>query len=148
MGESIIAGLLRGKLVEPRQIVGSEPRAERREQLAAQYGVRMVASNLEAAVGAIPVASGDRGVLSDKQERPLMERRYSCLIRFAVTGVALRRVKPRCALAHPAGQKAIARASVGRVKWAQHEIPMDAWFSCGDHRRLRAGDRGQPVGSN
>jgi pyrroline-5-carboxylate reductase len=52
MGESIIAGLLRGKLVEPRQIVGSEPRAERREQLAAQYGVRMVASNLEAAVGA------------------------------------------------------------------------------------------------
>jgi pyrroline-5-carboxylate reductase len=52
MGESIIAGLLRGKLVEPHQIVGSEPRAERREQLASQYGVRMVASNLEAAVGA------------------------------------------------------------------------------------------------
>ena len=49
MAESIIAGLLRGKLVEPAQIVGSEPRADRREELAGQYGVRMVASNLEAA---------------------------------------------------------------------------------------------------
>jgi pyrroline-5-carboxylate reductase len=52
MAESIIAGLLRGKLVEPGQIVGSEPRAERREELTAQYGVRMVASNVEAAAGA------------------------------------------------------------------------------------------------
>ena len=49
MAESIIAGLLRGKLVEPNRIVGSEPRVERREELASQYGVRMVASNLEAA---------------------------------------------------------------------------------------------------
>jgi pyrroline-5-carboxylate reductase len=49
MAESIIAGLLRGKLVEPRQIVGSEPRPERRAELESQYGVRMVASNLEAA---------------------------------------------------------------------------------------------------
>jgi pyrroline-5-carboxylate reductase len=52
MAESIIAGLLRGKLVGPRQIIGSEPRPERREELARQYGVRMVASNLEAAQGA------------------------------------------------------------------------------------------------
>lgn len=49
MAESIIAGLLRGKLVEPGQIVGSEPRLERREELTRLYGVRMVASNLEAA---------------------------------------------------------------------------------------------------
>jgi pyrroline-5-carboxylate reductase len=52
MAESIIAGLLRGKLVGPGQIVGSDPRPERREELAGQYGVRMVASNLEAASGA------------------------------------------------------------------------------------------------
>jgi len=52
MAESIIAGLLRGKLVEPRQIVGSEPRPERRAELESQYGVRMVASNVEAAAGA------------------------------------------------------------------------------------------------
>ncbi|HEY1167904.1 MAG TPA: pyrroline-5-carboxylate reductase [Candidatus Limnocylindrales bacterium] len=49
MAEAIIAGLLRGSLVEAAQIVGSEPRADRREELASQYGVRMVASNLEAA---------------------------------------------------------------------------------------------------
>jgi pyrroline-5-carboxylate reductase len=49
MAESIIAGLLRGSLVAPGRIVGSEPRAERREELIAKYGVRMVASNLEAA---------------------------------------------------------------------------------------------------
>ena len=49
MAESIIAGLLRGNLVEPGRIVGSEPRAERREELTTRYGVRMVASNLEAA---------------------------------------------------------------------------------------------------
>ena len=48
MAESIIAGLLRGKLVPPGRIVGSEPRAERRDELAGQYGVRMVASNVEA----------------------------------------------------------------------------------------------------
>jgi pyrroline-5-carboxylate reductase len=52
MAESIIAGLLRGKLVGPGQIVGSEPRPERREELERQYGVRMVGSNLEAAVAA------------------------------------------------------------------------------------------------
>ena len=49
MAESIIAGLLRGKLVGPNQIVGSEPRQDRRDELARQYGVRMTASNLEAA---------------------------------------------------------------------------------------------------
>jgi pyrroline-5-carboxylate reductase len=49
MAEAIIAGLLRGKLVDKDHIVGSEPRAERREELTRQYGVRMVASNLEAA---------------------------------------------------------------------------------------------------
>ncbi len=52
MAEAIIAGLLRGKLVGPQQIVGSEPRADRREELVSQYGVRMVASNLDAAVDA------------------------------------------------------------------------------------------------
>ena len=52
MAESIIAGLLRGKLVGPDQIVGSEPRPERREELVSRYGVRMLASNLEAAAGA------------------------------------------------------------------------------------------------
>jgi pyrroline-5-carboxylate reductase len=48
MAEAIIAGLLRGKLVPADRIVGSEPRQDRRDELTGQYGVRMVASNLEA----------------------------------------------------------------------------------------------------
>jgi pyrroline-5-carboxylate reductase len=52
MAESIIAGLLRGQLVGPSQIIGSEPRQDRRDELTRQYGVRMTASNVEAALEA------------------------------------------------------------------------------------------------
>jgi pyrroline-5-carboxylate reductase len=52
MAEAIIAGLLRGKLVQAHQIIGSEPRQERRDELVKAYGVRMTASNLEAATAA------------------------------------------------------------------------------------------------
>ncbi|MET0625459.1 MAG: pyrroline-5-carboxylate reductase [Pyrinomonadaceae bacterium] len=49
MAEAMIAGLLRRQLVERAQIVGSHPRATRREELQTQYGVRMFESNREAA---------------------------------------------------------------------------------------------------
>ena len=52
MAEAIIAGVLRGHLVEPSQIVASNPRAERREQLTAVHGIRAVAANGEAVDGA------------------------------------------------------------------------------------------------
>jgi len=52
MAEAIIAGVLRGRLVEPSQIVASHPRPERREQLATAHGIRTVASNGEAVDGA------------------------------------------------------------------------------------------------
>jgi pyrroline-5-carboxylate reductase len=52
MAESMIAGLLRGHLVEPSQVVASHPRRERREQLAAEYGVAVSASNVDAVDGA------------------------------------------------------------------------------------------------
>ena len=48
MAESMIAGLLRGNLVEPGQIVASHPRPDRREALAAIHGIRTVTSNAEA----------------------------------------------------------------------------------------------------
>ncbi|MGZ6338756.1 MAG: pyrroline-5-carboxylate reductase [Candidatus Limnocylindrales bacterium] len=48
MAEAMIAGLLRGRLVEPGQVVASHPRAERRDQLGRDYGIRVVASNGEA----------------------------------------------------------------------------------------------------
>ena len=48
MAEAMIAGLLRAGLVEPDRIVASHGRPERREHLARDYGIRTVASNVEA----------------------------------------------------------------------------------------------------
>jgi pyrroline-5-carboxylate reductase len=48
MAESIIAGLLRHKLVTPEQITGSHPRAARREERHARYGMHVFESNREA----------------------------------------------------------------------------------------------------
>ncbi len=58
MAEAMIAGLLRGKLVEPRQVVASHPRPERREHLAREYGIRTVADNSEAVEGADVILFG------------------------------------------------------------------------------------------
>jgi pyrroline-5-carboxylate reductase len=58
MAEAMIAGLLRGELVAPDQIVASHPRPERRDHLHAEYGIRVVASNLEAVAGADVVLLG------------------------------------------------------------------------------------------
>jgi pyrroline-5-carboxylate reductase len=52
MAEAMVAGLLRGNLVTPDQVVASHPRAERRAELEATQGVRVVASNTEAVAGA------------------------------------------------------------------------------------------------
>src|SRR4249919_1899014 len=52
MAEAMIAGVLRGKLVDPSQVVASHPRAERREHLEREYGIRTVASNVDAVRGA------------------------------------------------------------------------------------------------
>src|SRR4029078_13588443 len=46
--EAVTAGLLRGELVAPDQIVASHPRPERRDQLRTEYGIRVVADNVDA----------------------------------------------------------------------------------------------------
>jgi pyrroline-5-carboxylate reductase len=48
MSEAMIAGLLRQKLVTPEQIIGSHPRAARREALTEKYGIRLLESNVAA----------------------------------------------------------------------------------------------------
>jgi pyrroline-5-carboxylate reductase len=48
MAEAMIAGLLRGEIVRPEQVVASHPRAERRQALEREYGIRTVAGNVEA----------------------------------------------------------------------------------------------------
>jgi pyrroline-5-carboxylate reductase len=52
MAEAIISGLLRGRLVEPRQIVASHPRQDRRDALERTHGIRTVDANAKAVDGA------------------------------------------------------------------------------------------------
>ena len=52
MAEAIIAGLLRGRLVAPGQIVASHPRPDRREALVRTHGIRTVDGNAAAIDGA------------------------------------------------------------------------------------------------
>jgi pyrroline-5-carboxylate reductase len=61
MAEAMIAGLLRRQLVTRSQIVGSHPRAARREELQTHYGIRMVESNREAATLADAAGQGTEG---------------------------------------------------------------------------------------
>ena len=49
MAESIVAGILRQHLVKPEQIVASHPRAARREELRAKYGINVFGENVDAA---------------------------------------------------------------------------------------------------
>ena len=48
MAEAIIAGLLRGRLVEPGHITASHPRQDRRESLGRSHGIRTIDSNAAA----------------------------------------------------------------------------------------------------
>ncbi len=52
MAEAMLAGLLRSGLVTPDLVIASHPRADRRAALEAALGIRVVASNAEAVVGA------------------------------------------------------------------------------------------------
>ena len=52
MAEAMIAGLLRGELVEAAQVVASHPRTERRDHLEREYGIRVVSDNVAAIDGA------------------------------------------------------------------------------------------------
>lgn len=49
MAEALIRGLIQARVAEATQIVGSHPRPERREEMAAKYGIRTTADNVEAA---------------------------------------------------------------------------------------------------
>ena len=56
MGEAMVKGLLSRELVEPRQVVTSHPRGERRRELEERYGIETVADNAAAVSGATVVA--------------------------------------------------------------------------------------------
>jgi pyrroline-5-carboxylate reductase len=77
MAEAMIAGLLRGHIVEPSQVIASHPRPERREQLEREYGIRAVGSNAEAATAADVILLGIKPqmlVRVGRELRPCLRR--------------------------------------------------------------------------
>src|SRR5438093_4634873 len=91
MAEAMIRGLLQRRLVEPAAIAVTGPRGARRDELAATFGVRGVASNVEAA------RASDVVVLSVKpQVLPIVLRelegsiRKDALVISIVAGVSSR----------------------------------------------------------
>jgi len=73
MAEAMIAGLLRKKLVNPANVVGSHPRQPRREELHVKYGIEMLEQNREAALAAAPDSpqTGSIVILAVKPQRLL-----------------------------------------------------------------------------
>jgi pyrroline-5-carboxylate reductase len=69
MSEAIIAGLLRKELVSPQQIVGSHPRATRREELNGRHGIQMFEQNQDAALAAADSEGGSIVFLGIKPQR-------------------------------------------------------------------------------
>ena len=59
MAESMIAGLLRQEIVDRSQIVASHPRTDRREELAAKYGIKCFENNVDA----VRALSSDNGTV-------------------------------------------------------------------------------------
>ena len=71
MAEAMIAGLLRGQLVRPEQVVASHPRQERREALEGEYGIRTVPSNIQAVQDADVILFGIKPQMLDKVGREI-----------------------------------------------------------------------------
>jgi len=71
MAEAMAAGLLRKGLVKPEQLAGSHPRAARREEIYAKYGIQMFEENREAVLAAYPQSSnaGSMVLLGVKPQR-------------------------------------------------------------------------------
>jgi pyrroline-5-carboxylate reductase len=68
MGEAMIAGLIKDRLVDPDNVVASHPRAARRNELETKYGIRMFQENA-AAVEAISGDANSMVILSVKPQR-------------------------------------------------------------------------------
>jgi pyrroline-5-carboxylate reductase len=71
MAEAMIAGLLRGQLVQPDQVVASHPRRERREALEREYGIRTVSDNVDAVRDADVILLGIKPQMLDRVGREI-----------------------------------------------------------------------------
>jgi len=101
MAEAMIRGLLERHLVPPSRIEVTGPRRERRADLAKRFGVKALASNVEAAKGAhVVVLSVKPQVLPTVMRELHGKLRPDQLVLSIVAGATLRSL--RHGLAHPA----------------------------------------------
>jgi pyrroline-5-carboxylate reductase len=127
MGEAMIQGLLKQNMVRPEQIIASDPRIERGEELAAGYGVRSTTNNLEAATKAdILVLSVKPQVLDEVLPEVRGGARTCSLVVSIVAGAPIRMIAD--GLANPCVVRVMpntpARIGQGISVWtATPEVP-------------------------
>ncbi len=93
MGEAMIQGLLKQRMVLPQQIIAVDPRPERLEELAAAYGVRTTTDNLEGATRAdILVLSVKPQVLDRVLPEVCGEARTCSLVVSIVAGAPIKMI--------------------------------------------------------
>jgi pyrroline-5-carboxylate reductase len=125
MGEAMMKGLLSQALVEPAQIIVSDPHQERGDELIEAYGLRFTTDNAEAASGA------DVVVLSVKPQvmGAVLPGLQGCIAEPALVisiaaGVKLQRIMAGC------GARAVVRAMPNTP--GQVGVGMTVWTSTAD----------------
>jgi pyrroline-5-carboxylate reductase len=122
MAESMIAGLLAGERLAVAQVVASDPRAERREELGAAYGMRTTGSNVEA------VEAADIVVLAIKpQMLRKVGREISGSLRSEQLVISILAGSTTRALRNALGHEAIVRAMPNTP--AQVGKGMTVWYA-------------------
>lgn len=66
MGEALLRGLIKANLLAAKDIIVTAPRAERRDELAKNYGVTAIADNVKAATGADVILLGVKPQILDR----------------------------------------------------------------------------------
>jgi pyrroline-5-carboxylate reductase len=122
MAEAIITGLLRGGHLEAGQVVASDPRAERREELDARHGIRTTSSNTEA------VEAADIVVLAIKPQMLLkVGREISPVLRSDQLVISILAGSTTRALGNALRHEAIVRAMPNTP--AQVGKGMTVWYA-------------------
>ncbi len=129
MAEAMIKGLLRGKLLNPEQILAAEPREERCAELEVRYGVRWTLDNRQAAQEAdLLVLSIKPQVLDTVLPELLGNTRPSALVLSILAGVRINQISsglgnPRVVRAMP---NTPAQIGQGITVWtATDSVPED-----------------------
>jgi pyrroline-5-carboxylate reductase len=93
MGEAMIGGLLRQKVLAPEQIIASDPLPERRADITARFGIRCTGSNQEAARAADVLILSVKPQVVDKVMAEFGgEGRHPKLVLSIIAGVTIEQI--------------------------------------------------------